>query len=94
MAVTTDILNRLFSNESGALRAIRTLGLGLVQRTPMAKRFFIGQAAAFSERQPSLLLGGCLEAFRVDDYDGSLSSSNSIIQISELIDNQSFLLIP
>jgi 2-octaprenyl-6-methoxyphenol hydroxylase len=45
MAVTTDVLNRLFSNDSAALRAIRGFGLGIVERMPSLKRFFIGQAA-------------------------------------------------
>ncbi len=45
MAVTTDVLNRLFSNDSMPLRVIRGFGLGLVQRSPRLKQFFIGQAA-------------------------------------------------
>ena len=60
MAVTTDVLNRLFSRDSDALRAIRTLGLGLVERLPAAKRFFIGEAAALAGAQPKLLAGEML----------------------------------
>ena len=45
MAITTDVLNRLFSNESSALRAMRGFGLGIVQSIPRLKQFFIGQAA-------------------------------------------------
>ena len=60
MAVTTDILNRLFSRDSDALRSLRTLGLGLVQRMPSAKRFFIGEAAALAGPQPRLLAGETL----------------------------------
>ncbi len=61
MAVTTDILNRLFSNDAGALRALRSLGLGVVERVPTMKRFFIGQAAASEARnQPRLLAGELL----------------------------------
>ncbi len=46
MAVTTDVLNRLFSNDSAASRAIRGFGLGIVERLPRLKQFFIGQAAS------------------------------------------------
>jgi 2-octaprenyl-6-methoxyphenol hydroxylase len=46
MAMTTDVLNRLFSNDSAASRAIRSFGLGIVERLPRLKQFFIGQAAS------------------------------------------------
>ncbi len=52
MAVTTDILNRLFSNDFGPLRALRDVGLGLVNRMPPLKRFFIGQAAGTGRACP------------------------------------------
>lgn len=45
MAMATDSLNRLFSNNSAALRAIRDLGLGLVDRVPPLKSALIRQAA-------------------------------------------------
>ncbi len=45
MAVTTDVLNRLFSSDSKPLRAIRGFGLGMVEKMPKLKKFFIGQAA-------------------------------------------------
>ncbi len=57
MGVTTDVLNRLFSNDIGPLRAIRDIGLGLVDRMPRLKDFFIGQAAGLSPSQPNLLRG-------------------------------------
>lgn len=58
MGFTTDVLNRLFSNKSDALRLARTVGLGLVDRMPRLKSFFIGQAAGtFSPDQPRLLTG-------------------------------------
>ena len=60
MAVTTDVLNRLFSNDSAGLRAVRGLGLGLVERLTPAKRFFINEAAAFSGARPRLLEGEAL----------------------------------
>ena len=37
MGVTTDVLNRLFSNDIGPLRAVRDIGLGLVDRMPRAE---------------------------------------------------------
>lgn len=56
MAATTDILNRLFSNNLPPLRLARTLGLGLVDRMPGLKKLFIGEAAGFVS-QPKLLQG-------------------------------------
>lgn len=57
MGVTTDVLNRLFSNDFGPLRAIRDLGLGIVDRMPRMKDFFIRQASGLSESTPRLLRG-------------------------------------
>ncbi|MEO0636268.1 MAG: ubiquinone biosynthesis hydroxylase [Pseudomonadota bacterium] len=45
MGVTTDVLNRLFSNDNPLLTAARDLGLGVVDRLPRLKEAFIGQAA-------------------------------------------------
>ena len=39
MGITTDVLNRLFSNDFGPLRALRDIGLGLVDRMPRLKEF-------------------------------------------------------
>ena len=60
MAAATDGLNRLFSNDSLALRLTRDLGLGLVDRMPGLKRFFIGQASTKRSRAPRLLRGEAL----------------------------------
>ena len=63
MGATTDVLNRLFSNDSGLLRTARTIGLGIVDRLPAAKKFFIDQAAgraALAGPQPRLLRGEAL----------------------------------
>lgn len=57
MGVTTDVLNRLFSNDLAPLRAIRSIGLGLVDRMPGMKDFFIRQAAGLSGSSPRLLRG-------------------------------------
>jgi 2-octaprenyl-6-methoxyphenol hydroxylase len=60
MGVTTDILNRLFSNDLAPLRAIRALGLGIVHRLPRLKAMFIGEAAGFGGDLPKLLRGEAL----------------------------------
>jgi len=57
MGVTTDVLNRLFSNDFGPLRMLRDVGLGLVDRAPRLKEFFIRQAAGLSGDSPRLLKG-------------------------------------
>jgi 2-octaprenyl-6-methoxyphenol hydroxylase len=56
MAAVTDGLNRLFSNDNPALRAVRDFGLGLVDRMPVLKNRFIQEAAA-SAQSPRLLRG-------------------------------------
>ena len=57
MGVVTDILNRLFSNDIGPLRALRDIGLGLVDRMASLKRRFIGEAAGVGGSTPRLLRG-------------------------------------
>ncbi|WP_027231014.1 ubiquinone biosynthesis hydroxylase [Phyllobacterium sp. UNC302MFCol5.2] len=57
MGVTTDLLNRLFSNDNLPVRALRDFGLGLVERVPRLKGFFIRQAAGLSTSAPKLLQG-------------------------------------
>ena len=57
MGVTTDVLNRLFSNDIGPLRQLRDIGLGLVERMPRLKEFFIRQASGLSGDTPKLLKG-------------------------------------
>ncbi len=52
MGVTTDILTKLFSNDNPAVRSIRDIGLGLVDRVPSLKSFFIKQAAGLSGDTP------------------------------------------
>jgi 2-octaprenyl-6-methoxyphenol hydroxylase len=60
MGVATDGLNRLFSNESDVLRLMRDLGLGLVDRMPGLKSFFIREAAGVTGEVPKLLRGEAL----------------------------------
>jgi 2-octaprenyl-6-methoxyphenol hydroxylase len=57
MGVTTDVLNRLFSNDNVPVRMLRDFGLGLVERMPRLKGFFIRQAAGLSTTAPKLLQG-------------------------------------
>ncbi len=57
MGVVTDVLNRLFSNDNGLLRAARSFGLGIVDRMPAMKKYFINQAAGEDMSAPKLLRG-------------------------------------
>lgn len=57
MGLATDSLNRLFSNESTALKYLRDLGLGLVDRAPGLKKFFAREAAGLTGDVPKLLRG-------------------------------------
>ncbi len=58
MGVTTDVLNRLFSNDITPIRALRDFGLGLVDRMPSVKSFFIRQASGLGGQSEPKLLGG------------------------------------
>ena len=60
MGVATDGLNRLFSNRSDALRVVRDVGLGLVDRLPALKQLFIREAAGLVGEVPKLLKGEAL----------------------------------
>lgn len=58
MGLTTDVLNRLFSNDITPVRIARDIGLGIVDRLPALKSFFIKQAAGTaSDDDPKLLAG-------------------------------------
>ncbi len=58
MGVTTDVLNRLFSNDIGPLRVLRDVGLGLVERMPKMKSYFMGGAAGPTANDNPRLLAG------------------------------------
>ncbi|PZM09650.1 2-octaprenyl-6-methoxyphenyl hydroxylase [Rhizobium tubonense] len=58
MGVTTDVLNRLFSNDLAPIRIARDFGLGLVERMPKLKSYFIGQAAGTTTSSNPRLLAG------------------------------------
>jgi 2-octaprenyl-6-methoxyphenol hydroxylase len=57
MAMVTDSMNRLFSNDVAPVRALRDLGLGLVDRVPPLKDFMIARAAGVDRGGPRLLRG-------------------------------------
>jgi 2-octaprenyl-6-methoxyphenol hydroxylase len=58
MGVTTDVLNRLFSNDVTPLRVLRDVGLGVVDRLPGLKSFFIRQAEGTTGNgHPRMLVG-------------------------------------
>ncbi|WP_159952089.1 ubiquinone biosynthesis hydroxylase [Rhizobium sp. 18065] len=58
MGVTTDVLNRLFSNDITPIRVLRDLGLGIVDRLPSLKGYFIREAAGTSAGEGPRLLSG------------------------------------
>lgn len=60
MGIATDGLNRLFSNRSDLLRFARDVGLGIVDRVPVLKDFFVGEAAGLTGEVPKLLRGEAL----------------------------------
>ncbi|MHB1110284.1 MAG: FAD-dependent monooxygenase [Devosia sp.] len=57
MAMVTDIMNRLFSNDVAPVRALRDLGLGVVDRLPPLKEAMIARAAGLERGGPRLLRG-------------------------------------
>ena len=57
MAVATDSINKLFSNDNIILRSMRDIGLGSVNATPHLRRSFMRHAAGLSGNLPKLLQG-------------------------------------
>jgi 2-octaprenyl-6-methoxyphenol hydroxylase len=57
LAASTDALNRLFSNDIAPLRAIRDLGLGIVDAIGPARRFFMRHAGGDVGKLPRLMKG-------------------------------------
>lgn len=57
MAMVTDGMNRLFSNDVAPVRALRDFGLGLVDRTGPVKGALIRAASGLSPNGPKLLSG-------------------------------------
>jgi 2-octaprenyl-6-methoxyphenol hydroxylase len=60
MAVATDGIVRLFSNDLAPIRIVRDLGLGLVERMPALKRVFMRHAMGTLGTLPKLLAGSAL----------------------------------
>lgn len=56
-AATFDAINRLFSSDASLVRSVREVGLGIVDRVPMLKRFFVAEAAGLTGELPRLLRG-------------------------------------
>jgi len=62
LVAATDMFNRLFSNDYGPLRAVRGLGISLVDRIPAARQFFMREAGGETGDLPKLLRGETLIA--------------------------------
>lgn len=57
LAIGTDLVNRLFSNDNPLLRAARDIGLGAVNAAPGLRRRFIREAAGLTGDLPRLMQG-------------------------------------
>lgn len=57
VAIATDAVNRIFSNDNPILRLGRDLGLGLVNQVPAARRMLISEAAGLTGDLPRLMRG-------------------------------------
>ncbi|MCZ2203612.1 ubiquinone biosynthesis hydroxylase [Bartonella sp. A05] len=57
MTLSNDFLNQLFSNDILPLRMLRDIGLGIVNRMPKMKQYFIQEAAGITPNAPRLLRG-------------------------------------
>ena len=55
LAYSTDLFNKLFSNENDALRLARNIGLKLLDSIPVAKRNIIKEAAGITGELPRLM---------------------------------------
>lgn len=57
LAASTDALNRLFSNDIAPLRALRDIGMGIVDSIGPARRFFMHHAGGDVGKLPRLMKG-------------------------------------
>ena len=57
-ALGMDTLNRLFSNDNAAVRAVRDAGLGMVDRLPPLKTAFMREAKGLAGTDVPCLLQG------------------------------------
>ncbi|MBF9059598.1 2-octaprenyl-6-methoxyphenyl hydroxylase [Rhodobacterales bacterium HKCCSP123] len=60
LALATDGVNRLFSNDNPALRLVRDIGMGAVSAVPALRRAFMREAAGLTGDLPRLLQGRAL----------------------------------
>lgn len=60
LSIGTDFFNTLFSNDHASIRLARGLGIGLVDRIPFARRFFMRTAGGATGDLPALLRGESL----------------------------------
>ncbi len=60
LAASTDLINKLFSNDNPLLRLGRDIGMGLLNAVPAARRSFIREAAGLTGDLPRLLQGKAL----------------------------------
>jgi 2-octaprenyl-6-methoxyphenol hydroxylase len=54
---STDIINKLFSNDNNTIRIMRDIGMGLINSAPFARRNLMRQAAGLTGDLPKLLQG-------------------------------------
>ncbi len=57
LAVATDTFNKLFSNDNPLLRAVRDIGMGVVNSIPAVRRTLVREAAGLTGDLPSLMRG-------------------------------------
>lgn len=57
MALSNDLLNRLFSNDLFLFRMLRDIGLGIVNQMPQMKKYLIREASGLTKNAPRLLRG-------------------------------------
>ena len=57
LALTTDLTNRLFSNDNPLLRLVRDIGMGAVQSMPALRRGLMREAAGLTGDLPELMRG-------------------------------------
>ena len=60
LAVATDTVNKLFSNDNSAMRTVRDIGMGVVSALPGLRRGFIREAAGLTGDLPRLMQGRAL----------------------------------
>ena len=57
LALTTDLTNKLFSNDNPLLRCVRDLGMGAINAVPGLRRAMIREAAGLTGDVPDLMRG-------------------------------------